>query len=209
MHPNPIFHTADPQANIDFARERGFGVMAVADDNGTPLLSHVPFLLAKDGTSADLHLVRSNPITRITKVPRSVRIAVSGPDGYVSPDWYGLEDQVPTWNYVAVHLTGTLEMRPRDELRDLLDRESAFFERRLLPKTPWRADKMDGETLDRMMRMIVPFRMRVDAVDGTWKLNQNKPDSARLDAAQQMEAFGIGAETTLLAALMRGADGQG
>ncbi|MEO9779575.1 MAG: FMN-binding negative transcriptional regulator [Sedimentitalea sp.] len=209
MHPNPVFHTADSQANIDFARERGFGVLAVSDDNGTPLLSHVPFLLAKDGTSADLHLVRSNPITRITKVPRSARIAISGPDGYVSPDWYGLEDQVPTWNYVAVHLTGTLEMRPQDELRDLLDRESAFFERRLLPKTPWRADKMDGETLDRMMRMIVPFRMQVDAVDGTWKLNQNKPDSARLGAAQQMEAFGIGAETTLLAALMRGADGQG
>lgn len=209
MHPNPVFHTADSQVNIDFARERGFGVLAVAEDNGTPLLSHVPFLLAKDGTSADLHLVRSNPITRITKVPRSARIAISGPDGYVSPDWYGLEDQVPTWNYVAVHLTGTLEMRPQDELRDLLDRESAFFERRLLPKTPWRADKMDGAALDRMMRMIVPFRMQVDAVDGTWKLNQNKPDSARLGAAQQMEAFGIGAETTLLAALMRGADGQG
>lgn len=209
MHPNPVFHTADSQANIDFARERGFGVLAVADDNGAPLLSHIPFLLAKDGAHADLHLVRSNPITRITKVPRSARIAISGPDGYVSPDWYGLEDQVPTWNYVAVHLTGTLEMRPQDELRDLLDRESAFFERRLLPKTPWRADKMEGETLDRMMRMIVPFRMQVDAVDGTWKLNQNKPDTARLNAAQQMEAFGIGAETTLLAALMRGADGQG
>ncbi|MDU9004174.1 FMN-binding negative transcriptional regulator [Sedimentitalea todarodis] len=209
MHPNPVFHTADSPANIAFARDRGFGVLAVSDETGAPLLSHVPFLLSKDGAIADLHLVRSNPITRITKSPRPVRVAISGPDGYVSPDWYGLEDQVPTWNYVAVHLTGILEMRPQEELRDLLDRETAFFEKRLLPKTPWRADKMDGEALDRMMRMIVPFRMRVDAVDGTWKLNQNKPDAARLGAAQHMEAFGIGSETALLAALMRGTDGQG
>lgn len=209
MHPNPVFHTADAQANIAFARDRGFGVLAVSDETGAPLLSHVPFLLSKDGAIADLHLVRSNPIARIANSLLPVRIAVSGPDGYVSPDWYGLDDQVPTWNYVAVHLTGVLERRPQDELRDLLDRETALFETRLRPKTLWRADKMDSAALDRMMRMIVPFRMRVEAVDGTWKLNQNKPDAARLGAAENMEAFGIGSETALLAALMRSADGQG
>ncbi|WP_424987941.1 FMN-binding negative transcriptional regulator [Microbulbifer sp. S227A] len=208
MHPNPVFHTADARMNIDFARERGFGVLAVAGRDGAPHLSHVPFLLDRDGASADLHLVRSNPVARMA-VPCPARIAVSGPDSYVSPDWYGLVDQVPTWNYIAVHLTGMLERRPQDELRALLDRESAFFETRLLPKPPWRADKMDGEALDRMMRMIVPFRLRVETVDGTWKLNQNKPDAARLDAADHVEAHGIGTETALLAALMRGADGQG
>lgn len=207
MHPNPVFHTADAQANIAFARERGFGVLAVSDEAGLPLMSHVPFLLSKDGDVAELHLVRSNPITRAANSPRPARIAVSGPDGYISPDWYGTDDQVPTWNYVAVHLTGTLEIRPQEELRDLLDRESAMFERRLLPKTPWRADKMDEAALERMMRMIVPFRMQIESIDGTWKLNQNKPEPARLNAAEHMEAHGIGAETGLLAALMRGVDG--
>ncbi len=208
MHPNPAYRTADAQTNIDFARERGFGVLAVAADDGAPNLSHVPFLLSDGGESADLHLVRSNPIAR-GATPRPARIAVSGPDSYISPDWYGLVDQVPTWNYIAVHLTGVLERRPQDELRDLLDRESAFFESRLLPKTPWHADKMDGDALDRMMRMIVPYRLRIEAVDGTWKLNQNKPDDARLGAADHVEASGIGAETASLAALMRAADGQG
>jgi len=127
---------------------------------------------------------------------------VSGPDGYVSPEWYGVEDQVPTWNYVAVHLEGELELRPAEELRDLLDRQSAFYESQLLPKPPWSTDKMNPEALDRMMRMIVPARMRVTGVDGTWKLSQNKPDAARKAVAKQIEK-GPGAEQQVLAALMR------
>ncbi|MBK0325963.1 FMN-binding negative transcriptional regulator [Rhodobacteraceae bacterium F11138] len=206
MHPNPVFHTAQAQDNLAFARERGFGVLAV-QAQGAPMLSHVPFLL--QGMTVDLHLVRSNPIVRALKSPLPARIAVSGPDAYVSPDWYGVSDQVPTWNYVAVHLTGVLERRPQDELRALLDRQSALFEDRLAPKTAWTTGKMDANALERMMRMIVPCRMQVRDVDGTWKLSQNKPDTARQAAADQIEAYGIGAETRILAALMRGADGQG
>lgn len=208
MHPNPVFHTAKARENLAFARERGFGVLAVQAD-GAPMLSHVPFLLNKAGDVAELHLVRSNPIARALGTPLAARIAVSGPDGYVSPDWYDVPDQVPTWNYVAVHLTGVLELRPQEELRDLLDRQSALFENRLLPKTPWRASKMDPETLARMMRSIVPCRMTVTGVDGTWKLSQNKPDAVRLRAADHVDAYGTGAETQILAALMRGAGGQG
>ena len=120
----------------------------------------------------------------------------------MSPDWYEVPDQVPTWNYVAVHLTGVLERRPAEELRDLLDRQSAFYEERLLPKPPWKTAKMAPDALDRMMRMIVPFRMTVTGVDGTWKLSQNKPDAVRLRAAKQMTAFGFGQEVNTLAAQM-------
>lgn len=168
MHPDKAFHTKSEADNLAFARDRGFGVLAVAGD-GPPMLTHVPFVLAQDGKSADLNLLRSNPIARALFEPSPARVAVSGPDSYVSPDWYGIEDQVPTWNYVAVHLTGTLERRPDAELRGLLDRLSAQFEARLAPKAPWRADKMDSAALDRMMRMIVPFRLTLSGVDGTWK----------------------------------------
>lgn len=204
MHPNPIYHDADATRNLDFARERGFGVLAVAAE-GAPLLSHVPFLLSGDGALAELHLVRSNPIVRALKAPLEARIAVSGPDSYVSPDWYGMADQVPTWNYIAVHLTGTLELRPQEELHDLLDRQSAAYEDRLLPKAPWKTAKMSDGVMERMMRMIVPCRMRITGVDGTWKLGQNKPDAVREAAAAQMAGYGFGSETGILAALMRGA----
>ena len=202
MHPNQVFHDAEAKQNLDFARSRAFGVLAVSD-NGAPLISHVPFLLSEDGQWLELHMVRSNPIVRSLKSVVPARIAVSGPDAYVSPDWYGVEDQVPTWNYVAVHLTGELELRPPEEMCDLLDRQSAFYESHLLPKPPWSTGKMTPEVLDKMMRMIVPARMRVTGVDGTWKLSQNKPDTARNGVVEQIEAS-LGAEQKALAELMRG-----
>ena len=208
MHPNPIYHTQSEAANVAFARDRAFGVLAVNGDTG-PMMAHVPFLISEDGAHLDLHLVRSNPIARAMKVPLRAKIAVSGADSYISPDWYGVDDQVPTWNYVAVHLTGVIERRPQDELRALLDRQASHFEDQLQPKTPWKTEKMAPDVLDSMMRQIVPCRMTIEAVGGTWKLNQNKPDAVRLHAADHVDAFGMGSETAILAALMRGAHGQG
>lgn len=204
MHPNPAFRTVAADESLAFVRARGFGVLAVNAEAG-PLLAHVPFLVSGDGASADLHLVRSNPIARLDDGPAV--IVVSGPDGYVSPDWYGMDDQVPTWNYVAVHLRGRLERLPDAAMRDMLDRQSAAYEARLAPKRPWTADKMSDGVLDRMMRQIVPFRLRVERVEATWKLNQNKPDAARLAAATAMAEAGIGQETGALAGLMRAPPG--
>lgn len=202
MHPNPAFHTKEAEENLAFAADRAFGVLSINGDAG-PLMSHVPFLI--DGDSAWLHLVRSNPIARGLKEPQPAVIAVSGPDSYISPDWYEIDDQVPTWNYVAVHLRGVLELRPADELRSVIDRETALFETRLLPKTPWVSDKMSGDVLEKMMRTIVPCRLRIEDVRGTWKLNQNKADEVRLRAAAKVAIDGIGQGLDDLSALMRDA----
>ncbi|WP_324752734.1 FMN-binding negative transcriptional regulator [Roseovarius sp. Pro17] len=204
MHPNPIYRSVTREFNLDFAREQGFGMLAIASA-GAPLLSHIPFILNEAGNVVDFHLVRSNPIARAAKAPVAARLAVQGPHSYISPDWYGVEDQVPTWNYVAVHLVGEVEQRPEAELRDLLDRQSAEFEARLAPKTPWTAAKMTPDVLERMMRQIVPCRMRVAEIHGTWKLNQNKPEEVRLSAADHVDAYGMGQEVRMLSALMRGA----
>lgn len=200
MHPNPVFHDADAAMNLHFARDRGFGMLALNGAEG-PLLAHVPFAL-HDGW-ADIHLVRSNPIARAVVDATPAVLAIMGPDSYVSPDWYGTDHQVPTWNYVAVHLRGTLSPVPASEMRAVLDRQAAAFEERLLPKHPWTNDKMPPETLDRMMRQILPFRFDVASVDGTWKLNQNKPAEARLRAAAHVASSPLGADVALLAAMMR------
>ncbi|MCR9113434.1 MAG: FMN-binding negative transcriptional regulator, partial [Rhodobacteraceae bacterium] len=125
------------------------------------------------------------------------------PYSYVSPDWYEIEDQVPTWNYVAVHLVGQIALRPQADLHDMLDRQSAMFETRLRLKAPWTSAKMTPQLMERMMRQIVPCRMQVTGIDGTWKLNQNKDDSVRLRAADRVEAAGQGVGTAVLASLMR------
>ena len=203
MHPNPAFRQETTAHNIEFARESGFGMLA-ASGADAPLLSHIPFLLSPDGMLAEFHLVRSNPIAAALKSgPLPARLAVLGPHGYVSPDWYGIDDQVPTWNYAAVHLTGEVRLGDDDTLRDLLDRQSAHFESRLAPKPEWTTAKMAPDALSRMMRQIVPCRMDVSQIDGTWKFSQNKPGSARLAAADHMEGYGYGSEIRLLAAMMR------
>lgn len=207
MHPNPVFHAESARSNLAFARKRAFGTLAINGADG-PLMSHVPFLLDEDGTCLWLHLVRSNPIARALKAPQKARLSILGPDSYISPDWYGVEDQVPTWNYIAVHLVGTLELLPQDQLHGLLDRQSALFEDQLSPKKPWTSDKMSDGVMERMMRAIVPCRMAVSGVDGTWKLNQNKPDGVRLRAADHVASDGLGAGLAELAQRMREADGQ-
>jgi len=204
MHPNPAFRKVADDVTLGFVRTRAFGVLVVNAEGG-PFLSHVPFLLSEDGGAADLHLVRSNPIARLDGV--SAVIAVSGPDGYVSPDWYGLDDQVPTWNYVAAHIRGRLERLGDHLMRDMLDRQSAAYEERLLPKRPWTAEKMNADALDRLMRSILPFRLHVERIDATWKLNQNKPEAARLGAVEAMAGSAVGQQTDALARLMRSPPG--
>ena len=202
MHPNPIYRQTPPDQAIEFARDRAFGTLTVNGDEG-PLASHVPFLLSEDGKIADIHLVRSNPIVRAISEPQKCLLAVNGADSYISPDWYGLDDQVPTWNYVAVHLRGTLEKLPNGAMRDMLDRQSAFFESRLLPKTPWKTDKMPDDVIERMMRQIVPVRLTITSVDSTWKLAQNKTTEARLAASNELDKHGFGLEPSTIGALMR------
>ena len=199
MHPNPAFRKTPHARNLAFVRDRAFGTLAVTAGDG-PLLSHIPLALSADGQTADLHLVRSNPILRV--LPCAAVIAVQGPDAYVSPDWYEVPDQVPTWNYVAVHLRGHLEALPQEAMRDMLDRQSAHFEDQLQPKAPWTTSKMTPDVLERMMRQIVPCRLTIASVEATWKLGQNKPDTVRVAAAQRIRNSGIGQEVGQLAALM-------
>lgn len=182
MHPNPAFRQTPADRNLDFARTRGFGALAVNGPMG-PIVAHIPFILSADGSYADFHLARSNAV--VQNIGPAV-LAVTGADAYISPDWYGIADQVPTWNYVAVHLRGTIQPLPEETLQDHVNAISDMFEARLAPKPIWRSTKMAEGVMPRMMRMILPYRFLISTVDGTWKLGQNKPEAARLGAAEAL-----------------------
>ncbi|NEY90213.1 FMN-binding negative transcriptional regulator [Tabrizicola oligotrophica] len=210
MHPNPAFRQVPAEDSLAFARARGFGTLCVngeaAGESG-PLLAHVPFLVTETGgLCALVHLARSNAIAR-SALPAPAVIAVTGPESYISPDWYGSADQVPTWNYVAVHLRGRLEPLPLEALRPMVDDLSALFEARLLPKKPWVSSKMSDGVMERMLRMILPYRLVIEAVDGTWKLGQNKTPDQRAGAAAGLEGWAEASPRAELAALMRRVSG--
>ena len=182
-------------------------MLAVASEGaGGPLLSHIPFVVAEGGGAVHAHLVRSNPIARCLLAGERQGGARGERTGRLRLSRLvrgGAADQVPTWNYIAVHLRGTLRLRPEETLHAHLDALSARFEHDLRPKPPWRISKVPEAHLARLMRAIMPIELAVEAVDGTWKLNQTKTDEIRLRAAEHVGTEGFGQETARLAQLMR------
>lgn len=200
MHPNPAFRQVDDLTNLAFARQRGFGTLGVNGSVG-PVMIHLPFLVSENGRFAEFHLVRSNEIARLLTQPIPATLSVNGPDGYISPDWYGEAEQVPTLNYVAVHLRGHVQMLPDDALEDLIDRQVADYEERIDGKAPWRMEKLNPEIRTRLMQQIQPARLEIERIESTWKLGQNKSDAARMSAAKHLPD-GTGHELQQLADMM-------
>jgi transcriptional regulator len=177
MYTPPMFKP-DRAASLAFAEARGFGTVC-AWDGAKPIASSLPFYLAyaDDGTPrAAFHVARQNPLLKLADGTSSWLMAVNGADAYVSPDWYVSPDQVPTWLYQAVHLTGTVRMLSDSELGPHLDALSAKFENWLAPKLPWASSKMTAGRLDAMKKAIVGLVMTVEEVEGSFKLNQHKSD---------------------------------
>jgi transcriptional regulator len=178
MYTPPMFKP-DRAASLAFAEARGFGT-ACAWDGKKPIASLLPFYLtsANDGTPQALfHLARHNPLIGLADGTTSWLLAVSGADAYVSADWYVSPDQVPTWLYQAVHLTGTVRKLSDDELAHQIDTLSAKFENWLLPKKPWTSGKMTVARLDALKKAIVGLVMTVEEVEGSFKLNQQKSEA--------------------------------
>jgi transcriptional regulator len=165
----------------------GFGVLFAATPDG-PRVAQVPVVWLDDDTLG-LHLARGNGIVRHLDDATALFVA-QGPDGYISPDWYGLDaNQVPTWNYVSVELEGTMRRMQHDALVAQVDQLSAEQEAKL-DKAPWTRAKMDPAMFDKMTGAIVGFQLEITAWRGTLKLGQNKPEAARLAAADGVEAAG-------------------
>lgn len=188
MHPNPKFRWEDRDAMREFVRAAGFGALFAATPDG-PRVAHVPIVWLDDDTLG-LHVARGNGIARHLDGATGL-FTVLGPDAYVSPDWYGLgPDEVPTWNYVTVELEGRMVKMDRDALIAQIDALSHEQEARLAPKPEWTRAKSDPKKIEMMLNAITGFRLEVQAWRGTRKLGQNKPDAARLSAADALDAQG-------------------
>jgi transcriptional regulator len=177
MYTPPMFKP-DRAASLGFAEARGFGTVC-AWDGAKPVASSLPFYLfyADDGTPrAAFHVARGNALVGLADGKSCWLLAVNGADAYISPDWYASPDQVPTWLYQAVHLTGTVRRMSDSELASHLDALSAKFESWLAPKPPWTSSKMTAGRLDAMKKAIVGLVMTVEEVEGSFKLNQHKSD---------------------------------
>lgn len=187
MHPNFAFRWNDRNALRAIAREIGFGTVFSATPDG-PRVAHVPFVFLDDDRIG-FHLARGNGLTKHLDRAEALFV-VNGPDGYISPDYYEMDDQVPTWNYLALELQGRVSRMSVEELTAQVDLLSAEQESRLAPKPEWTRGKMSDGLFDKMLGAIVGFEMTITAWRSTAKFGQNKPDEARGLAADALEARG-------------------
>jgi transcriptional regulator len=192
MHPNRTFDWQDREAMLAFVEDIAFCTICV----GGPFVVHVP-VVVDPPDRLRFHVARGNRAAQALEGARAL-VSCLGPDAYISPDWYGTPDQVGTWNYRALEAEGPLRRLDEAELATLLDDLSDIHEARLAPKPPWTRAKMTPGRFEAMLKAIVGFEMRIEALRGTNKLGQQKSEAERQGAAD-----GLAPYNPTLAALMR------
>ena len=185
MHPARLFHQTDAAALSALVAGRGLALLVGVAD-GRPVVAQAPVLL--EGDRLRFHLSRGNALTGLLAGGGARLLAVvTGPDAYVSPDWYGVDDQVPTWNYLSIEMEGPVTALGDAGATALLDDLSARFETTLAPKPVWTRHKMSPGRFEAMLAGITAFEMRIERFEGVWKLSQNKPAEVIARTAAALE----------------------
>jgi transcriptional regulator len=200
----PSFYVVDDVPVLhDIVRKRAFATIATVS-NGEVAFAYAPVVLAADPKpfgALRFHLARANPLA--TMDAAKIRMIFAGSDAYVSPDWYGAEGFVPTWNYIAIEASGVVERLGEDDLQVLLDDLSAQQEARLLPKKPWTLDKLPEEKVAQLLHAIVGFRVRLETLEGKFKLSQDKKPEMIAGVIAALERSADPADHAVAAAMRR------
>jgi len=171
----PAHFRMDDSGKIrEFVQAHPFGLLLTNGSEG-PDVTHLPMLLQMDDSGNDCilgHLAKANPHAKTLTDGQTARVVFSGTHGYISPRWYATEGNVPTWNYRAVHATGTLRrVEGENELMQLVDALTAEHESGV--PNPWQADWSNSK-IRGMLRAIVGFKLTVTRWEGKAKLGQNR-----------------------------------
>ena len=210
MYIPPAFRSDDHALALELMRSHPFALLVAATGAGEAEITHLPMLVDAEGEALTLrgHVAKANPMARLiagssATAPVRVTVVFSGPQAYVSPDWYETENQVPTWNYLAVHAGGILTpVEDGAAVEALLSDLSGVHEAALAPKRPWTMGKMVPGTVERMRKGITAFSVGVDRLETKAKLSQNKNAADRGGVVAALDALGR-PDTLATAAWMR------
>jgi transcriptional regulator len=182
----PAFNRVEDRALlIEAMRMWSFAVLYGADASGSPMATHLPLAILDEGEFGVLegHFALANPHWKALE-GRETLAVFSGPHSYVSPSLYIERKSVPTWNYLAIHATGTMQIVgevPGDHAgnharkEDLLKRLIAIHE----PAYAAQWDSLPPAYRISMTAGIVGFRIPIGKLEGKFKLSQNRPEQDR------------------------------
>ncbi|HVP83890.1 MAG TPA: FMN-binding negative transcriptional regulator [Rhizomicrobium sp.] len=185
-----------------FVGERAFATVALAIE-GRIHFAYTPVVLDGGGLGRIcFHLAKANPVCAAAD-GQVLQFSFLGDDAYISPDWYASKGRVPTWNYTAVEAAGVARKLSRDELHQLLVDLSADQETRLLPKEPWRIDKVEPAKLASLLEAIEGFEVALDKLEGKFKLSQNVGAADMAGVIDALEKHGDEAGRRIAKAMKR------
>lgn len=172
-------------------RDEPFGTLVSRTPDGF-VASHIPFVLrANQGSRGALfgHVARANRQWESFDGRTEVLATFHGPHAYVSPAWMESPSNVPTWNYVAVHVYGCPRVLESPSIvRERMDELVAQSEANRA--SPWSTTDAPADFVDGMLRGIVAFDLEIERIEGKWKLSQNKSEADRRRAIEGLEAEG-------------------
>ncbi|MDR6968873.1 transcriptional regulator [Flavobacterium arsenatis] len=156
----------------DFIQKNSFGIL-VNQSEGKLTATHIPLELDKNEDGKDVlfgHISKENPQWKGFESSDKVLAIFSGPHSYISSSWYDFEG-VPTWNYIAVHVYGTVKIIEGEallsSLKKLVDKYEANSE------NPVRIENLSKKTM-MMTRGIVAFEIEIEEIQAKHKLSQNR-----------------------------------
>ncbi len=170
----------------DFMEQFNFATV-VTGGAGELTASHIPFLIDRTGPYGVLraHIAIRNPQLKDLQSGSRALVIFQGPHTYVSPSWYVNSDNVPTWNYTVVHAYGAPKIGNKQAmialLKDLTAKQEAAFER------PWDFDP-GAAWVQKLLNEIVAFEIRIEKLEGKFKLNQNRKPEDRAGVVETLAA---------------------
>ena len=187
MYLPSVFAVDDIPELHRFIEQFSFATL-VSQHEGNLIASHIPFVL--DRKAGDLgrlrgHVALRNPQLAHLRSGSEALVMFQGPHSYISPSWYASRDNVPTWNYTAVHAYGRPRMLDRASLitllKDLVQQNERSFER------PWDFDP-HAAWVEEMLPEIAAFEIPIERLEGKFKLNQNRTLADRMRVVEVLSA---------------------
>ncbi|NQW28093.1 MAG: FMN-binding negative transcriptional regulator [Flammeovirgaceae bacterium] len=168
-----------------FLIENSFGIL-INQTNGKLTGTHIPMALDIDENGEDVlvgHMSKLNPQWGNFHDNEEVLAIFNGPHTYVSSSWYEKEN-VPTWNYIAVHVYGKIKIIVGAELLNSLRKLVDKYEKNA--ETPVSVERMSTNTL-KQINGIVGFSLKINEIQAAYKLSQNRNESDYHNIVDQLE----------------------
>ena len=204
MYAPPLFKNDNLAQIHEFIDENGFANL-VGHVQGKLWASHIPLMFSKDRTTLYGHLSRGNQQWRALQHIDEVLAIFNGPNAYISSSWYDHEN-VPTWNYIAVHVYGKARLIEGEELITSLSDLTDKYEKN--SRHPVSVSGMSQAYFQKELRGLVGIAIEIKDIEASYKLSQNRHERDHGNIIVELNQRNQGADAAVAKAMVESRKGK-